>query len=74
MGAMLNVQLDRLDGMIAAMRAEKKRILAGTAQLGNLGLRPAPMNSPDDDCATQVMYTAALGRGGERASSRSSRA
>ena len=25
MGAMLNVQLDRLDGMIAAMRAEKRR-------------------------------------------------
>ncbi len=24
MGAMLNVQLDRLDGMIAAMRAEKQ--------------------------------------------------
>ena len=57
MGAMLNVQLDRLPGMIAAMRAEKKRILAGTASLGNLGLRPAPVNSPDDDCATQVIYT-----------------
>src|SRR4029079_1217789 len=27
MGAMLNVQLDRLDGMIGAMRAEKKAIL-----------------------------------------------
>lgn len=57
MGAMLNVQLDRLDGMIGAMRAEKKKILAGTASLGNLGLRPSPMNSPDHDCATQVMYT-----------------
>ncbi len=57
MGAMLNVQLDRLDGMVAAMRAEKKKILAGTASLSNLGLKPAPMNSPDDDCATQVMYT-----------------
>jgi hypothetical protein len=57
MGAMLNVQLDRLPGMIAAMRAGKQRILAGTASLGNLGLRPAPVNSPDDDCATQVMYT-----------------
>lgn len=56
-GAMLNVQLDRLDGMIGKMRAEKKRILAGTASLGNLGLKPAPMNSPDHDCATQVMYT-----------------
>ena len=65
MGAMLNVQLDRLDGMIEAMRAEKKQILAGTASLGNLGLKPAPMNSPDHDCSAQVMYTHALGRGGE---------
>ena len=57
MGAMLNVQLDRIDGMISAMRAEKKAILAGVAHLGNLGLRPTPMNSPDHDCATQVMFT-----------------
>ncbi len=57
MGAMLNVQLDRLDGMIQAMRAEKRKILKGTAQLGNIGLRPAPMNSPDHDCSTQVMYS-----------------
>ena len=56
-GAMLNVQLDRLDGMIQAMRAEKKKILKGTAQLGNIGLRPSPMNSPDHDCSTQVMYS-----------------
>jgi dTDP-4-amino-4,6-dideoxygalactose transaminase len=56
-GAMLNVQLDRLDGMVSKMRAEKKKILAGTAALGNLGLKPAPMNSPDHDCATQVKYT-----------------
>ena len=57
MGAMLNVQLDRLDGMIGAMRAEKKQILEETRSLGNLGLRPTPMNSPDHDCAAQVMYT-----------------
>jgi hypothetical protein len=43
--------------MIAAMRAEKKAILAGVAPLGNLGLQPAPMNSPDHDCATQAMFT-----------------
>lgn len=55
-GAMLNVQLDRLDGMIGRMRAEKNRILAGTAGLGNLGLRPSPMNSPEHDCAAHVMY------------------
>jgi dTDP-4-amino-4,6-dideoxygalactose transaminase len=57
MGAMLNVQLDRLDGMIANMRVEKRKILKGTAGLANLGLRPSPMRSPDHDCATQVMYT-----------------
>ncbi len=57
MGAMLNVQLDRLDGMIAPMRAEKRRILDGTRHLGNLGLKATPMNSPDDDCATQVMFS-----------------
>jgi dTDP-4-amino-4,6-dideoxygalactose transaminase len=56
MGAMLNVQLDRLDRMIGAMRAEKKQILEETRSLGNLGLKPTPMNSPDHDCATQVMY------------------
>jgi hypothetical protein len=56
MGAMLNVQLERLPGMIAAMHEEKKQILEGTAHLGNLGLRPTPMNSPDHDCAAQVMY------------------
>jgi dTDP-4-amino-4,6-dideoxygalactose transaminase len=57
MGAMLNVQLDRLPGMIGAMQAEKKKILAATRGLDNVGLKPAPMNSPDHDCATQVMYT-----------------
>jgi len=56
MGAMLNVQLDRLDDMIGRMHVEKKRILDGTRQLDNLGFRPAPMNSPDHDCATHVMY------------------
>jgi dTDP-4-amino-4,6-dideoxygalactose transaminase len=57
MGAMLNVQLDRIDGMVAAMRAEKKKILAGAAAYGNLGLRPSPMHSEDHDCATHVMFT-----------------
>jgi dTDP-4-amino-4,6-dideoxygalactose transaminase len=66
MGAMLNIQLDRLDGMIAAMRSEKKAILAGVATLGNLGLRPSPMNSPDHDCATQVMFTFPSANAAER--------
>jgi dTDP-4-amino-4,6-dideoxygalactose transaminase len=73
MGAMLNVQLDRLLGMIAAMHAEKKRVLAGTASLGNLGLRPATMNAPDDDCAAHVMYNLPSAEAAQR-SSRSSRA
>lgn len=54
MGATLNVQLGRIDGMTAARRAEKRQILAGTAPLGNLGLKPAPMNSADHDCATPI--------------------
>ncbi len=57
MGAILNVQLDRLDGMVKAMHAEKRKILAGTVSLGNLGLKPTPMNSAAHDCATHVMYS-----------------
>jgi dTDP-4-amino-4,6-dideoxygalactose transaminase len=57
MGAMLNVQLDRLDGMIQAMRAEKKTILEATRSLGNLGLVATRMNSANHDCATQIMYS-----------------
>jgi dTDP-4-amino-4,6-dideoxygalactose transaminase len=56
MGAMLNVQLDRLDGMVQAMRAERARILAATAHLHNLGLAVAPMNSPEHDCGAHLMY------------------
>ena len=56
MGALLNVQLDRIDDMVERMRRERRRILAGTRHLDNLGLRPTPMNSPDHDCATHVMY------------------
>ena len=56
MGAMLNAQLDRLDGMIDKMRSEKRRILDGTRHLSNLGLKPTPLNSPEHECSTQVMY------------------
>jgi len=55
-GAMLNVQLDRLDGMIERMRREKNRIVEATRRLNNLGLKLSPMNSPDYDCAAHVMY------------------
>ena len=56
MGAMLNIQLDRLDGMIEAMRAERRQIVDGVAGLGNLGLTPSPTNSPDHDCGAQAMF------------------
>ena len=54
MGAMLNVQLGRLDGMLDAMRSEKQRILAAIARLGNTGIRPAKRNS-ETDCGTRVI-------------------
>src|SRR5579872_7221486 len=57
MGAMLNVQLDRLDGMIAAMRRERRHILEGVAPLANLGVRASPLNSPDDDCSAHVLLS-----------------
>ena len=56
-GALLNIQLDRLDGMVGAMRHERDTILSRTQSLGNLGLTPAPLNSREDDCGTQVLYT-----------------
>jgi dTDP-4-amino-4,6-dideoxygalactose transaminase len=57
MGAMLNVQLDRIDGIIGAMRENRRRLLEDTKGLSNLGVRPAPMNSPEHDCAAQLLYT-----------------
>ena len=53
-GALLNVQLSRIDGMINAMRRQKKRVLKATA---GTGLRPIRPNSPDYECGTHVMYT-----------------
>ena len=43
--------------MVKVMHAEKRKILAGTVSLGNLGLKPTPMNSAAHDCATHVMYS-----------------
>jgi len=56
MGAMLNVQLDRIDGIVTAMRAERRQVIEGTKKLSNLGLKLSPMNSPDHDCAAHLMY------------------
>jgi dTDP-4-amino-4,6-dideoxygalactose transaminase len=57
MGAILNVQLDRLDGMMSAMRRERDAILEGIKEVSNLGLRPAPLNSREFDCGTNVFLT-----------------
>lgn len=53
-GAMLNAQLDRLPGMIQAMRKQKRRILRATARTG---LVPVRANSLDWECGSYVMYT-----------------
>jgi len=55
--AMLNVQLDRLDGIVAALRAERDRILEGTKSLREIGLEPAPLHSPAWDCGAQALFT-----------------
>lgn len=57
MGAMLNVQLDRIDGMVAVMREERDAILAVVKSLARLGVRAAPLHSPADDCATHAILT-----------------
>lgn len=57
MGAILNVQLDRIDGIIAPMRRERDAILAGIQDLESLGLRAAPLNSQKFDCGSNVFLT-----------------
>lgn len=56
MGAMLNVQLDRIGDVIDIMRRNRRRLLDETRGLSNLGLRQVPLNSPDHDCAAQLMF------------------
>ncbi len=53
-GAILNVQLDRIRGIINALRRRKKRILSETA---DTGLVPIRANSLDWECGSHVMYT-----------------
>jgi dTDP-4-amino-4,6-dideoxygalactose transaminase len=57
MGAILNVQLDRIDAVIAAMRLERDTIHDGIAPALALGLRLAPLNSKEFDCGTNVFLT-----------------
>ncbi len=55
MGAMLNVQLDRIGGVIEAMRGNRRRLIDEVQGLSNRGMRLSPMNSADHDCAAQLM-------------------
>ena len=59
-GAIMNCQLDRIDDMIATMRAQKSRIIRETAASG---LTPSPGNSPAWECGTSRRLPAADGRG-----------
>ncbi|OPZ29501.1 MAG: UDP-4-amino-4-deoxy-L-arabinose--oxoglutarate aminotransferase [Lentisphaerae bacterium ADurb.BinA184] len=52
-GAILNAQLDRLPGLIANLRAMKKKILAATVA-GPLGAAPA--RALEGECATSLVY------------------
>jgi hypothetical protein len=56
MGAMLNVQLDRIGGFVGAMRDNRRKLLAATGHLGNYGPVPSPVHSPDHDCGAHLMY------------------
>lgn len=52
-GAMLNVQLDRLPDMLAALRRNKKRITAETATATRA--TPIPCHS-DEECASHIVF------------------
>ena len=52
-GAIMNCQLDRLDDMIAAMRAQKGRI---NREAAASGLSPIPANSPAWECGSHAAF------------------
>ena len=56
MGALLNVQLKRLPGMIKKMRAERNKILGSTQNLSNMGIKHSPLNSKNYDCGNYVFF------------------
>jgi len=55
-GAILNVQLDRLPGLVEAMRRERDAVLEATAPLAELGLEPVRLNSAKDDVAAYAFF------------------
>ena len=54
MGALLNVQLKRLPGMIKKMRSERDKILHSTQYLSNMGIKHSLLNSKNYDCGNYV--------------------
>jgi dTDP-4-amino-4,6-dideoxygalactose transaminase len=52
-GAIMNVQLGRLDPLIRSLRRQKKRILEETK---DTGLKPIKANSIDDECGTHLAF------------------
>ena len=56
MGALLNVQLKRLPGMIKKMRTERNKILNSTQNLSNMGIKHPPLNSKNYDCGNYVFF------------------
>ena len=52
-GALLNVQLSRLQGMINSMRRQKNKILKATERTG---LKSIVANSPSSECGSHIMY------------------
>ena len=52
-GAILNIQLDRISGMVDSMREQKRSIIEKTS---DTGLVPVPAHSIEWECGTHVMY------------------
>jgi dTDP-4-amino-4,6-dideoxygalactose transaminase len=52
-GAMLNAQLDRIEGLLARLREIKEEIFERTA---DAGLRQCPRHAPEGECATSILY------------------
>jgi dTDP-4-amino-4,6-dideoxygalactose transaminase len=52
-GAMLNVQLDRIDGLIERLQAIRRHLLE---RIGDAVPRLAPSNCPGEDCGTGVLF------------------
>ncbi len=70
MGAMLNVQLDRIGDIVTTMRRNRRQLLDETRNLSNLGVRLSPMNSPEHDCAAHLIYALPDGVAADRFAAR----